>query len=746
MRNASKIIEAFFTSIQLYCLIIVIFVTNIFILIRTKFIYTFIIFFLGISTILTAQDKKKISIEYAGRLNVDEENYPGAKVLTRNSMQQVHIAHAGSNMWCDKAIYYSGENFVEAYGNVIVKQGDTITMTSKYVEYSGTSQLAFASGEVVLKSPNSTISSDTLYFDRIKQQSFYKSGGNVVKDSSGTITSKIGRYYMTDKKFQFVDDVVLTGDGTVVNSNYFDFYEDTGLAYLFGPSTITTEDSKTYCEKGFYDTKNKTGYALKDSKIYYDDRIIEGDSLYFDNTKSFASATNNIKITDTINKSIVTGHYAEVFRAKDSLFITKRALVTTVQEKDSVYLHADKIMVTGKPENRITRAYYNAKLFKTDISAKADSIHADQKTGITELINLDRFAPTDAFSTKRRPILWNNANQMTGDTIHLISNSKTEKLDSLRVFNNAFIISKDTISENGYNQIFGITLVGLFNDANELREVNINKNAESIFYTRDENQELIGIDKAKSGSIKMLFANSDIEEYTRLNTVDGTLFPEKDYQEKDKFLKGFDWREDERPLSVDDLFKEDEPFELAVIKGLEDYVPQENFFDEELLERINIINIKRNEIRYKNPLFTNILKQNQTLDSKDWIKSNLIIKSKTETSPINNSTAFELSKNGVNSHVFFIKPFTNGEFQFSIWLKGEGTVYMLFQENGKSYNYGLSQITLSNKWKKHVLKINKKTDNNIKIKVILSGVHLTKKLFAWNPEIIKFNNNNTKEY
>ncbi|MCL5129660.1 OstA-like protein [Algibacter sp. L4_22] len=556
-------------------------------MIRIKHIYIFIFFLFGLSVLLNAQDKKKIKIEYAGRLNVDEENYPGAKVLTRNSMQQVHIVHAGSNMWCDKAIYYSGENFVEAYGNVIVKQGDTITMTSKYVEYSGTSQLAFASGEVILKSPNSTISSDTLYFDRIKQQSFYKSGGNVVKDSSGTITSKIGRYYMKDKKFQFVDDVVLTGDGTVVNSNYFDFYEDTGLAYLFGPSTIITEDSKTYCEKGFYDTKNKTGYALKDSKIYYDDRIIEGDSLYFDNTKSFASATNNIKITDTINNSIVTGHYAEVFRAKDSLFITKRALVTTVQEKDSVYLHADKIMVTGKPENRITRAYYNAKLFKTDISAKADSIHADQKTGLTELINLDRFSSTDAFSTKRRPILWNNANQMTGDTIHLISNSKTEKLDSLRVFNNAFIISKDTISENGYNQIFGITLVGLFNDANELREVNINKNAESIFYTRDEKQELIGIDKAKSGSIKMLFANSDIEEYTRLNTVDGTLFPEKDYQEKDKFLKGFDWREDERPMSVDDLFKEDEPFELPVIQGLEDYVPQENFFDEELLDRIS---------------------------------------------------------------------------------------------------------------------------------------------------------------
>ena len=42
---------------------------------------------------------------------------------------------------------------------------------------------------------------------------------------------------------------------------------------------------------------------------------------------------------------------------------------------------------------------------------------------------------------------------MTGDTIHLISNLETEKLDSLKVFENAFLISKDTLSDDGYNQI-----------------------------------------------------------------------------------------------------------------------------------------------------------------------------------------------------------------------------------------------------------------------------------------------------
>ena len=70
----------------------------------------------------------------AGKLTIDEENYPGAKILTRDDAEQVHIEHGGANLWCDKAIHYSKENFIEAYGNVILKQGDTINMTSKYIE------------------------------------------------------------------------------------------------------------------------------------------------------------------------------------------------------------------------------------------------------------------------------------------------------------------------------------------------------------------------------------------------------------------------------------------------------------------------------------------------------------------------------------------------------------------------------------------------------------------------------------
>ena len=185
-----------------------------------------------------------------------------------------------------------------------------------------------------------------------------------------------------------------------MNTNQLDFYSETGHSYLYGPSTIVGDSSKIYCERGFYDTNNDTGYFLKNSKFNYNNREVEGDSLYFDRNRSFASATNNIVVTDTINKSIIKGHYAEVFRAKDSVFITKRALAITVQETDSIYIHADTLMITGKPEHRITRAYYNAKMYKSDMSGKADSIHANHKTGLTQLINLIAFRSRDALQLK----------------------------------------------------------------------------------------------------------------------------------------------------------------------------------------------------------------------------------------------------------------------------------------------------------------------------------------------------------
>jgi hypothetical protein len=201
------------------------------------------------------------------------------------------------------------------------------------------------------------------------------------------------------------------------------------------------------------------------------------------------------------------------------------------------------------------------------------------------MINLDRFSSTDAFAVKRKPVLWNLGNQMTGDTIHLISNIETEKLDSLKVFDNAFLVSKDTLSEDGFDQIKGQQLIGLFRD-NELYNVDIIKNAETIRYLRNDKNELIGIQKSKSGRINIRIIEQAVEEVRFINQIDGNIFPEPDFPKSARRLRGFDWRGEERPLSVEDLFTDDPPLVLPIIKGLDDYVPPEDFIDDSVNELI----------------------------------------------------------------------------------------------------------------------------------------------------------------
>ncbi|NND62319.1 MAG: OstA-like protein [Flavobacteriaceae bacterium] len=493
--------------------------------------------------------------------------FPEAVIYTRDNTGQVYIVHEGVEMWCDQAYVYFKDNFVKAYGSVKIQQGDSVRMNSKYAEYNGNTSFAFASGDVVLTEPKTTLRTDTLYFDRIKQQAYYRTGGTV-RDTASTLTSRIGRYYAETKKYQFLSNVKIVNPKYTVNSPQLDFYSESGGAYLYGPSTIDSETSVVYCERGYYDTRGDTGYFVKNSRIDYENRILYGDSIYFDRNRSFASATNNITVLDTINQSIIRGHYAEVFREKDSVFITKRAVAVTLQEQDSVYVHADTLQVTGKPEKRIIKGFYAARMFKEGAnseeptSGKCDSIYVNQEIGITKLL--------------RNPVLWSGENQMTGDTIHLLNNKVTEELDTLKVFNNAFLIQKDSA---GYNQVKGERLTGLFTN-NELDTVNIVKNTEVIYYFRNDKNELVGIDNTLSSSIQLYLEEQKIVGMRFINKVPGKVYPETELPENARILPGFKWRGDERLMSKRDLFKGKPKPVLPKIKGLPLPEDEGEFFDD----------------------------------------------------------------------------------------------------------------------------------------------------------------------
>lgn len=501
----------------------------------------FFLFFLFSTCVLSSQTRK-IIIENSEYQFADEEKYPGATVL----LGKVKIKHDGIILTCQKAFYFKEKNFFKAIGNVLIKQGDTITQTSDYSDYDANSKQALSWGNVVLKDPTMTLTSDTLHFDRLNQKLFYNSFATI-KDTTNTLKSKKGNYYLENKKFTATTRVTVVNPEHNLASNHLDYYTESGLTYLYGPSTITNteNENKIYCERGFYNTKTDISHFVKNAKLYLKERTVEGDSLYYDKKRGFASATNNIRVIDTIQNFITKGNYAEIFELKDSLFIIKKAVAISIVDKDSMFVHGDTLLVTGKPERRIVRTYHNVKIFKSDLQGKCDSIHTNQATGLTKMF--------------KNPVLWSDRNQITGDTIHLLSNVETEKLDSLKVLNNAFIVSKDSLSENDFNQIKGRNMFGKF-EKNKLRLLLVKGNAESVYFNRSEETNILEtITKEISSNIEFTLAKGQIETIKYLKTSDGKTYPPSKLPDDIRVLDGFIWRENEQPKKREDIFiKEDE--------------------------------------------------------------------------------------------------------------------------------------------------------------------------------------------
>ena len=516
-------------------------------------------FFLGS---LFSQESKIIEIRQAGGSTQDQERFPGANILFKSDDKRVLLFHEGALIESDQAFFYSKKNYFRALGKVIFTQGDSLRMTCKTIEYYGETKTAFAKGNVYLERPDMTLRTEELNLDRINEKAFYNTPG-VIVDSTSTLTSNQGQYFMDQKKYRFISDVTINNPEYIVNSEQLDYFTESNQAYLYGNSKIEGEAYTIFCERGFYDMDREKGIFKQNATLFYDNKIIKGDSLYFESERNYAAATKNISIVDTLNNSIITGNYGEIFKERDSAIITRRAMAVNIIDQDSLFIHADTLVATGPEEKRILRAYYDVRILKSDLRGRSDSLYLDESIGLTKLLKKPLTKQQEQIFTEKNyheknPVLWFDESQMTGDEIQLLSDTKTNKLDSLKIDGRVFIIEKDTLSEDGYQQIKGGLLRGAFKES-KLDNIVITKNTEMVYYLyNDEDLQLIGIDKTTCSALKMQFVDGQIDEITFLVSPNGNVYPEDELPINDRTLKGFTWRIVQRPETMEDLFDEND--------------------------------------------------------------------------------------------------------------------------------------------------------------------------------------------
>jgi hypothetical protein len=192
------------------------------------------------------------------------------------------------------------------------------------LEYDGNRRKIIAKNNVIFKNNNTTLKTQILFHDRDLKEIYFEKGG-VIKDSSNTIKSTEGKYYLENSKYEFNKRVNVYNNDTDIKSFKLDYYSDTEKVFFYGPTVITGQDYRIFSEKGFYNTKTKNGFFNTKAKIEYSNRTITGDSLIFDDLKKYASGKNNVTILDTINKTIIKGNFAEIFKELDSAMITRNS-------------------------------------------------------------------------------------------------------------------------------------------------------------------------------------------------------------------------------------------------------------------------------------------------------------------------------------------------------------------------------------------------------------------------------------
>jgi len=237
---------------------------------------------------------------------------------------------------------------------------------------------------------------------------------------------------------------------------------------------------------------------------------------------------------------MISGNYGEFRRGEGYSFITDRSTAVMIEKEDSLFLHSDTLWIYFDEEENIEflYAYKHAKFFRRDMQGKCDSL-------------VYKFADSTIF-LYHEPVLWSDENQLTADSIRIAM--ANDQVDSLALINSAFIISMDdTITASTFNQVKGKTMVGYFRN-NRMEKVKIFGNAESVFYVREDEGGLMGINKTTSSDMIIYLSNNEVQVITPIKNVEAHMYPEAEFPEEERKLKNFIWHEAMRPRKKEDIY------------------------------------------------------------------------------------------------------------------------------------------------------------------------------------------------
>ncbi|SJL31280.1 OstA-like protein [Porphyromonas gingivalis] len=500
-----------------------------------------------------SKGKTHVILEHADELRYDRLYNPDVQRLLGN----VVIKHEGAVMRCDSAHLNQEENTFEAFGQVSMQQGDTVSMFARYLHYDGNIKYARLRHEVRLENRSATLFTDSLDYDRVMNLGYYFEGGSIV-DSLNTLTSSYGEYSPTTSDAIFRDNVHLENKDYTMDTEELHYNTDTKISHILGPTEMRSDSGYIVSTRGVYDSNTDVGILLDRSIVYSSNgaKQLTGDSIFYDRRTGFGEAFGNMILTDTVNRSSLYGEYGYYDEKKDYAFATQRSYMIDFSKPDTLWAAADTLeMITQRrvPEDRrIARGYRHVRVYRTDVQAIADSMQYDSRDSLLYLYD--------------NPIMWNEDSQLSGDTIRF--KFRNDSLDYVDVLTKALAVRR--IDSVMYDQLAGRHIRAYMQDS-LVRQIQVHGNAEVIQYEQHKrSKRWYLMNRIEAPSIIADFEEGQLKKVLLRGVASGKGYPIKMLTPDLQRLASFRWEEAVRPKSKEDLFRRQPDSVLQVHRSLSD--------------------------------------------------------------------------------------------------------------------------------------------------------------------------------
>ena len=482
-----------------------------------------------------ASNTKKTSVflENAETFSYDKDLMADGQLLKGN----VRFRHDDAYLYCDSAYFFEERNSFNAYGHVRIVQGDTLFIYGDVLYYDGDTKMARLRKNVRMHNRTVRLTTDSLNYDRGANVGYYFTGGKLT-DATNTLTSKFGYYYPGLEMALFRGKVRLTNPNFVMDADTLKYFTETDLAQILGPTTVLYEKETTiYSEKGWYDTKTEQSELLLNSLITHQDgKTLKGDTIFYDKKKGIGRAHHHVELDDTVKKVSLRGHYLYYKEEGDVALAKDSALMIDHSTADTLYLNADTLFSYAVDSvDKVVEAFYNVRVFRKDVQAVCDSARYETRDSVLHLMKM--------------PILWSDNQQITGDTIRIFSvNGAVERL---QVINSAFVCQQEDSIR--FNQLSGKEVTAYIADG-ELYRVDVRGNAQSLFFPREADSTMIGMNQTESSFLTVYLKKQKIDRIVLYPAPIGVMTPLDQVIAESMYLPNYSWQVAIRPQKWEDVF------------------------------------------------------------------------------------------------------------------------------------------------------------------------------------------------